>query len=68
MAAPSSVIPWRIPWTKVPGGLQSMGSETRLSGSAQHTARGFQESMNETCGFSLFLNPDTDVRNSILCF
>ena len=25
MAAPSSIIAWEIPWTKEPGGLQSMG-------------------------------------------
>ena len=26
MATHSSVLAWRIPWTKEPGGLQSMGS------------------------------------------
>ena len=26
MAAHSSVLAWRIPWTETPGGLQSMGS------------------------------------------
>jgi len=25
MAAHSSILPWRIPWTEEPGGLQSMG-------------------------------------------
>jgi len=25
MAAPSSILAWRIPWTEEPGGLQSMG-------------------------------------------
>ena len=25
MATPSSILAWRIPWTKEPGGLQSMG-------------------------------------------
>ena len=25
MATHSSVLPWRIPWTEEPGGLQSMG-------------------------------------------
>ena len=24
-AAPSSILAWKIPWTKGPGGLQSMG-------------------------------------------
>ena len=27
MATHSSVLAWRIPWTKDPGGLQSMGSQ-----------------------------------------
>ena len=27
IATHSSVLAWRIPWTKEPGGLQSMGSQ-----------------------------------------
>ena len=27
MAMHSSILTWRIPWTKEPGGLQSMGSQ-----------------------------------------
>ena len=27
MAPHSSILAWRIPWTKEPGGLQSMGSQ-----------------------------------------
>ena len=27
MAALSSILAWRIPWTEEPGGLQSMGSQ-----------------------------------------
>ena len=27
MAAHSSILAWRIPWTQEPGGLQSMGSQ-----------------------------------------
>ena len=27
MATHSSILAWRSPWTKVPGGLQSMGSQ-----------------------------------------
>ena len=27
MATEASVIPWRIPWTEEPGGLQSKGSQ-----------------------------------------
>ena len=28
MATHSSILAWRIPWTKEPGGLQSIGSQT----------------------------------------
>ena len=28
MATPSSILAWRISWTKEPGGLQSLGSQT----------------------------------------
>ena len=28
VATPSSILAWRIPWTKELGGLQSMGSQT----------------------------------------
>ena len=28
MAAHSSVLAWRIPWTEEPGGLQAMGSQS----------------------------------------
>ena len=27
MATHSSTLPWKIPWTEEPGGLQSMGSQ-----------------------------------------
>ena len=29
MATPSSILAWRIPWTEEPGGLQSIGSQSR---------------------------------------
>ena len=29
MATHSSILAWRIPWTGEPGGLQSMGSQSR---------------------------------------
>ena len=29
LATHSSILPWRIPWTEEPGGLQSMGSQSR---------------------------------------
>jgi len=28
MATHSSILVWEIPWTEVPGGLQSMGSKS----------------------------------------
>ena len=27
MAIHSNILPWRLPWTEEPGGLQSMGSQ-----------------------------------------
>ena len=38
MATHSSILAWEIPWTKEPGGLQSMGfqkSQTQLSSKNQ---------------------------------
>ena len=29
MASHPSILAWRIPWTKPPGGLQSMGSQSQ---------------------------------------
>ena len=29
MATHSSILAWRIPWTEVPGGLQSMGLQSQ---------------------------------------
>ena len=34
MATHSSILAWRIPWTKEPGGLQSMGHQERLRANA----------------------------------
>ena len=40
MATLSSILPWRIPWTEEPGGLQSMGSQRvrqdRSDGAQEH--------------------------------
>ena len=30
MATHSIILAWRIPWTEEPGGLQSMGSQSRM--------------------------------------
>ena len=42
MAIHSTILAWRIPWTEVPGRLQSMGSQsrTRLSDEAQLHCKG----------------------------
>ena len=37
MATHSSILPWRIPWTEEPGGLQSMGSQRVGHGRATNT-------------------------------
>ena len=29
MTTPSSILAWRIPWTEEPGGLESLGSQSR---------------------------------------
>ena len=36
MAIHSSILPWRMPWTEEPGGLQSTGSQK--SDPTKHTA------------------------------
>ena len=40
MATYSSILAWRIPWTEEPGGLQSMGSQSRTQLSNLSTAQG----------------------------
>ena len=37
MATHSTIIAWKIPWTEEPGGLQSMGSQSRTQVSTAHT-------------------------------
>ena len=37
MAPHSSTLAWKIPWTEEPGGLQSMGSQSPLSGLSHFT-------------------------------
>ena len=44
MATHSSILPWEIPWTEEPGGLQSMpggfaNSQTQLSAHSQVTGQ-----------------------------
>ena len=40
MATPSSILAWGIPWIEEPGGLQSMGVQSRTQLSDLHTHRG----------------------------
>ena len=37
MAAHSSILAWEIPWTKEPGGLQSMVSQSQIADSNEST-------------------------------
>ena len=39
VATHSSILAWRIPWTEEPGGLQSIGLQTRTRLSTQHTSQ-----------------------------
>ena len=48
MAAHCSTLAWRIPWTEEPGGLQSMGSQSRTRLSA-HAGTGFWLSQLHVC-------------------
>ena len=42
MAAHSSILAWRIPWTEEPGGLQSMGSQrVGHKGATKHSTAHF---------------------------
>ena len=58
LATHSSILAWRIPWTEEPGGLQSMGlqSRTRLSdervhflGSTRFTSRPLSKQKQQKC-------------------
>ena len=59
MAAHSSILAWRIPWTEEPGGLQSTGSQrvghdwvtslTHVKGSLESKVRGLIPGHNESC-------------------
>ena len=46
MATHSSILAWKIPWTKEPCGLQSVGSQSR-TGLSNFTFTFFQESLSE---------------------
>ena len=43
MATHSNLLPWRIPWTEGPGGLQSMGSQSWTQLSDWHTHHASQQ-------------------------
>ena len=56
MATHSSILAWRIPWTKEPGGLQSMGSQRvrRDSATNTHTSPDFSSLLSSvTYSFAL---------------
>ena len=41
VAAKSSILSWRIPWTEEPGGLQFMGSQSQTPATRHSTAHLF---------------------------
>ena len=45
MAAHSSILAWKVPWTEEPGGLQSLGSQGH-SRATEHTHKNIPESLN----------------------
>ena len=54
MAAHSSILAWRIPWTEEPGRLPSMGSQRVGHAQAANTRHGFKEAcrmLKWFCGF-----------------
>ena len=46
MAAPSNILAWEIPWTGVPGRLQSMGSQ-RVKHNGAHTYLNFKSTLQK---------------------
>ena len=64
MAAHSSILAWRIPWTEEPGGLQSKGSQrvqvfTRCKNEKNEARvpRGIREGGRKPEGVSVSFNP-----------
>ena len=43
MATHASILAWEIPWTEVPGGVQSMGSESWMITERLNTHTGGEE-------------------------
>ena len=64
MATHSSILAWRIPWTEVPGRLQSMGSQSRTQlkqlNTHTHTRNGIQSRISLT---KYFLKDYTWLKN-----
>ena len=55
MAALSSTLAWRIPWTEEPGGLQLMGSQrVGHDGATKHSTRSLNILKYVTCFLFLF--------------
>ena len=54
VAAHSSILAWRIPWTEEPGGLQSMGSQrVRLNLATEHSGNLQRESISSLRGWGV---------------
>ena len=43
VATHSSILPWRIPWTEEPAGLQSMGSQKSWTQLSEHAHMSYQD-------------------------
>ena len=56
MAIHSSIFTWRIPWTKEPGGLLSIGSDMTEVTEHTHTHIGFLSQGHEICSQPLQLS------------
>ena len=53
MAAHSSVLAWRIPWTEEPGGLQSVGSQESRTRLKRLSTRAEGQSLVDGCSWRL---------------
>ena len=47
MATRSSILAWKVPWIKEPGGLQSMGSQSRTQLEQLSTHKSFIDKVSD---------------------
>ena len=65
MATHSSILAWRIPWTEVPGGLQSMGRKESDTTERLHLHFTFFHTLK---GFGIVNKAEVDVFLELSCF